>query len=74
MVYRIKEQYIRNVTLVEVNEQDRSRRRVQFWEIMNVTSVRMLFEMTISLREDFELCIAIEETCFWLLLSVIFAK
>ena len=48
LVYRIKEQDIRIVTLVEVNEQDRSRRRVQFWEIMDVTSVRMLFEMGIS--------------------------
>ena len=36
VVYRIKEQDIRIVTLVEVNEQDRSRRRVQFWEIMDV--------------------------------------
>ena len=48
VVYRIKEQDIRIVTLVKVNEQDRSRRRVQFWEIMDVTSVRMLFEMGIS--------------------------
>ena len=59
VVYRIKEQDIRIVTLVEVNEQDRSRRRVQFWEIMDVTSVRMLFEMRIFLKEYFELCIAI---------------
>ena len=51
VVYRIKEQDIRIVTLVEVNEQDRSRRRVQFWEIMDVTSVRMLFEMRIFLKE-----------------------
>ena len=39
------------VTLVEVNEQERIRRRVQFWEIMDVTSVRMLFEMRIFLKE-----------------------
>ena len=51
VVYRIKEQDIRIVTLVEVNEQDRSRRRVQFWEIMDVTSVRMFFEMRIFLKE-----------------------
>ena len=51
LVYRIKEQDIRIVTLVEVNEQDRSRRRVQFWEIMDVTSVRMFFEMRIFLKE-----------------------
>ena len=51
LVYRIKEQDIRIVTLVEVNEQDRSRRRVQFWEIMDVTSVRMLFKMRIFLKE-----------------------
>ena len=62
VVYRIKEQDIRIVTLVKVNEQDRSRRRVQFWEIMDVTSVRMLFEMRIFLKEYFELCIAIWET------------
>ena len=51
VVYRIKEQDIRIVTLVEVNEQDRSRRRAQFWEIMDVTSVRMFFEMRIFLKE-----------------------
>ena len=59
VVYRIKEQDIRIVTLVEVNEQDRSRRRVQFWEIMDVTSVRRLFEMRIFLKEHFKLCVVI---------------
>ena len=59
MVYGIKEQDIRIVTLVEVNEQERSRRRVQFWEIMDVTSVRRLFETRIFLKEHFKLCVVI---------------
>ena len=59
VVYRIKEQDIRIVTLVEVNEQDRSRRRVQFWEIMDMNNVRMLFEMRIFLKEHFKFCVVI---------------
>ena len=49
LVFRVNEQDIRIVTLVKVNEQDRSRRRVHFWEIMDVTSVKTPFEIRIFL-------------------------
>ena len=49
----------RMVTMVVVDEQDRSRRRVHYWEIMDVTSVRRFFVTRIFLNEHFKLCIVI---------------
>ena len=49
----------RIVTIVEVNEHDRSRRRVHYWENIDVTSVRRFFETRIFLNKHFKLCVVI---------------